>query len=97
MVSDINARDNEILREPPPLLVVEVSSPSTHSDDWGVKLTDYARSGAGWYWVIDLVDREVVVLENTTDVFAERARFRTCSTVPGPFVLDLDPGAFPKP
>jgi Uma2 family endonuclease len=37
----------------PPLLVVEVLSPSTRSEDMIRKAADYARGGAGQYWIVD--------------------------------------------
>lgn len=39
--------------EGPPLLAVEVLSPSTRSYDLGTKLLVYRNSGAGAYWVVD--------------------------------------------
>jgi Uma2 family endonuclease len=40
--------------EPPPLLVVEVASPSTRRADQGRKLADYRSGGAGLYVLVDL-------------------------------------------
>ena len=40
--------------EPPPLLVVEVASPSTRAVDRGRKLADYRLGAAGLYLLIDL-------------------------------------------
>ena len=37
----------------PPLLVVEVLSPSTRSEDTIRKSADYARGGVGQYWIVD--------------------------------------------
>lgn len=39
---------------PPPLLVVEVASPSTRRADRGRKLADYRLGGAGLYVLVDL-------------------------------------------
>lgn len=39
---------------PPPLLVVEVASPSTRRADRGRKLADYGLGGAGLYVLVDL-------------------------------------------
>lgn len=95
MVCDLDAPDDDILRMPPPLLVVEVSSPSTRSDDWGIKLAEYGRAGAGWYWLVDLGLRELVVMENVGDQFVEILRSRTGVTVPGPVPATVDPSQFP--
>jgi len=40
--------------DPPPLLVVEVASPSTRRADRGHKLADYRLGGAGVYVLVDL-------------------------------------------
>jgi len=40
--------------DPPPLLVVEVASPSTRRADRGHKLADYRLGGAGLYVLVDL-------------------------------------------
>lgn len=40
--------------DPPPLLVLEVASPSTRAVDRGRKLTDYRLGGAGLYVLVDL-------------------------------------------
>ena len=39
---------------PPPLLVVEIASPSTRRADRGRKLADYRLGGAGLYLLVDL-------------------------------------------
>jgi Uma2 family endonuclease len=40
--------------DPPPLLVVEIASPSTRRADRGRKLADYRLGGAGLYLMVDL-------------------------------------------
>ncbi|MGI8984164.1 MAG: Uma2 family endonuclease [Acidimicrobiales bacterium] len=40
--------------DPPPLLVVEVASPSTRALDRGRKLADYRLGGAGMYLLVEL-------------------------------------------
>ena len=40
--------------DPPPLLVVEIASPSTRRADRGRKLADYRLGGAGIYLLVDL-------------------------------------------
>src|SRR5687768_9607885 len=58
MVTDRSSPDDDVLRHPPPLLVVEISSPSTRDVDAGPKLRGYAAGRAGWYWIIDLQRHE---------------------------------------
>ncbi|GAA0311950.1 hypothetical protein GCM10009528_31830 [Kineococcus aurantiacus] len=43
--------------EEPPVLVVEVTSPSNAAKDWVRNLRDYARYGAANYWILDHGDR----------------------------------------
>jgi Uma2 family endonuclease len=45
----------------PPVLVVEVLSPSTRRRDLVVKKRVYERTGVGSYWVVDVADDEVTV------------------------------------
>lgn len=47
-------RAGDLHVEPPPLLVVEVASPSTRGADRGRKLSDYRLGGASLYVVVDL-------------------------------------------
>ena len=47
-------RDGELHLNPPPLLVVEIASPSTRRADRGRKLADYRLGGAELYLLVDL-------------------------------------------
>jgi hypothetical protein len=47
-------RVDELHFDPPPLLVVEIASPSTQRADRGRKLADYRLGGVGVYLVVDL-------------------------------------------
>jgi len=47
-------RTRELHIQPPPLLVVEVGSPSTRAVDRSRKLSDYRLGGAGLYLLVDL-------------------------------------------
>jgi len=85
MVTDRSSPDDDVLRHPPPLLVVEISSPSTRDIDFGKKRRAYAAGGAGWYWIVDLLRRESVVLENVDGAFAEVQRITTPTVAAGPF------------
>lgn len=49
-------RVDELHFEPPPLLVVEIASPSTRRADRGRKLADYRLGGAEKYLLVDLPD-----------------------------------------
>lgn len=47
----------------PPLLVVEVVSPSSGAADRTVKLTAYDEDGAGAYWVVDPLELSIDMFE----------------------------------
>ena len=96
MVTDRSSPDDDVLRWPPPLLVVEISSPSTRDIDLGKKRASYAAGGARWYWVIDLRLGETVVFENTEGTFDEVQRITTPDLTAGPFPVRIDPGLFPS-
>jgi Uma2 family endonuclease len=49
------------LNEPPPLLVVEVVSPSTVSVDYRAKHSEYAVLDIPEYWIVDPIDLKVTV------------------------------------
>lgn len=75
----------------PPLLVVEVASPTTRDLDWDRKLRAYADAKVAWYWI---VERDTLtVFEYHGRRFVERQRISAGgeqSTI-GPVVLLLDP------
>jgi Uma2 family endonuclease len=54
VVSPGSTRVGTLHIDPPPLLVVEVASPSTRAVDRGRKLADYRLGGAGLYLLVDL-------------------------------------------
>ena len=91
MVTDRSSPDDDVLREPPPLLVVEISSPSTRDIDFGKKRRAYAAGGASWYWILDLLRREVVVLQNVDGTFVEVQRIGVSTIIAGPFPVCFDP------
>jgi Uma2 family endonuclease len=63
------------LREPPPLLVVEVVSPSTKADDYRSKRSEYGLLEIPEYWIVDPLDGKVTlcVLEHQ---FYDSTEFR---------------------
>lgn len=56
--------------EEPPVLVVEVLSPSTRREDQLRKSGEYLAAGIGQYWVVDPELRELVVLAAADDGWA---------------------------
>jgi Uma2 family endonuclease len=49
------------LNEPPPLLVVEVVSPSTATVDYRAKHSEYAVLDIPEYWIVDPIDLKVTI------------------------------------
>ncbi len=45
--------------EAPPLLVVEISSPSTRKQDRGLKALRYAELGVEHFWIVDLDEKRM--------------------------------------
>lgn len=61
MIAPIDAPDEDELRVPP-LLVVEIESPSTRDLDRGRKQELYGDAGLTWYWRLDLEGETLTVL-----------------------------------
>jgi Uma2 family endonuclease len=65
MVTDARPRsDWAVSVSEPPLMVAEVLSPSTRSEDVIVKAVEYAQAGIGQYWVVDPEQRTIEVMRN---------------------------------
>ncbi|MGB3297721.1 MAG: Uma2 family endonuclease [Phormidesmis sp.] len=61
--------------EPPPLLVIEVVSPSTQKQDYKAKWTEYSVLDIPEYWIVDPLS-EVVVICALEDGMYTSAEFR---------------------
>jgi len=57
-----------------PILVVEVLSPSTRTEDTIRKSAEYAGAGIGQYWLVDQELRTVTVLRNVEGAWEELVR-----------------------
>lgn len=81
--------DDEGMRVPP-LLVVEVLSPSTRRKDLLLKREIYAEFGIPSYWLVDPKTRTLTVLSLRDGAYVETARgARLELTEPFPVVVDL--------
>ncbi len=58
----------------PPLLVVEVLSPSTRRYDLLLKRDVYARAGIAWYWLVDPDEPRVTVLRLEGEAYVEHGQ-----------------------
>lgn len=56
---------------PPPLLVVEVVSPSQETRDYRYKRSEYAARGIAEYWIVDPIQQKVTVLEWVEGLYEE--------------------------
>ncbi|PWJ48153.1 Putative restriction endonuclease [Quadrisphaera granulorum] len=94
MVFHADAPGPDLLREAP-LLVVEVLSPSTRSEDVGRKRELYGLAGAAWYWLVDPQSDTLTVLRNDGGHFVDAARHPAAITVTvdEPFAVEIDCGA----
>lgn len=62
--ADMDDREAVILaHQAPPLLVVEVVSPSTQSDDYRAKWVEYAALDIAEYWIVDPIAHTVTICQ----------------------------------
>ena len=91
MVAPTAAAGDDVLRTPP-LLVVEIESPSTSDVDRGYKKELYGSAGASWYWIVDLEHHSVTVFRNDRGTLVEVQRIDAeAATTVGPFPVVVDP------
>jgi Uma2 family endonuclease len=65
MVTDARPRNDwAVSLSEPPLMVAEVLSASTRSEDLIVKASEYAAAGIGQYWILDPEQRTLEVMRN---------------------------------
>ena len=63
-VSVQRVRDDEYWSDEPPVLLVEVLSPSTRREDVFNKSDDYRRAGVEQYWIVDRDAGELIIRRN---------------------------------
>ncbi len=78
--------------ERPPLLVVEILSPSTRQADRGVKATRYAELGIEHYWIVDPEAKRIDCLRSESGAFRPvvEAQGNTTLTHPNWSGLEID-------
>lgn len=80
----------------PPVLAIEVISPSGRTTDTVTKRELYARFGVAHYWIVDPAEPSVLTLERTADgAYAEAGRAQGSEplSVERPFALTVVPSA----
>jgi Uma2 family endonuclease len=77
------------LNEPPPILVVEVVSPSTKTDDYRSKRSEYGLLEISEYWIVDPLEEKITlcILEHQFYDFTE---FRGDDLIQSPIFPDLN-------
>ncbi|HEY9630538.1 MAG TPA: Uma2 family endonuclease [Coleofasciculaceae cyanobacterium] len=77
------------LNEPPPILVVEVVSPSTKADDYRSKRSEYGLLEIPEYWIIDPLEEKITlcILEHQ---FYDSTEFRGNDLIQSPTFPDLN-------
>jgi Uma2 family endonuclease len=76
------------LNEPPPLLVVEVVSPSTATDDYRAKRSEYSVLDISEYWIVDPLEQKITVCI-LRDGFYDSTEFRGEDRILSPTFPDL--------
>jgi len=76
--------------EGPPLLVVEILSPSTRKQDRGVKARRYAALGVRHYWIVDPTRKRLACFRATSGVFRLIAQGRGSSLLEHPDFAGLE-------
>lgn len=91
MLAAVDAPGSDVLRVPP-LIVVEVTSPSTRSDDLGRKMRADAQGSAPWCWIVDSELGSLVVYRLTGGAYVEHTRGSTARPLEltEPLVLTID-------
>lgn len=77
------------LNEPPPILVVEVVSPSTKTDDYRSKRSEYGLLEIAEYWIVDPLEEKITlcILEHQ---FYDSTEFRGDEWLQSPTFPDLN-------
>jgi Uma2 family endonuclease len=75
--------------EPPPIIVVEVVSPSTKTDDYRSKRSEYGLLEISEYWIVDPLEAKITlcILEHQ---FYDSTEFRGDDLIQSPIFPDLN-------
>lgn len=81
----------------PPLLIVEIMSPSNRLDDLVTKREKYASGGLPWYWTLDVERPCLTVLRAIDGLLVGVQRLLAPGTTVGPFQVNIDPDVVADP
>lgn len=70
--ADLIASGSEAVLEEAPILAVEIVSPSTSSEDYRQKRSEYAVRGVAEYWIVDPIKQRVTVLTLVEGLYEEQ-------------------------
>jgi Uma2 family endonuclease len=74
--------------EPPPILVVEVVSPSTKTDDYRFKRSEYSVLDIPEYWIVDPLEENVTIC-NLNNGLYDLAEYQDDQLIQSPIFSDL--------
>ncbi len=77
------------LNDPPPILVIEVVSPSTAKDDYRAKRSEYAVLDIPEYWIIDPIKAQVTICSLLDGAYDDRI-FQGEEAIVSPTFPELD-------
>lgn len=77
------------LNEPPPILVVEVVSPSTKTDDYRSKRAEYGLLEIPEYWIVDPIEEKITLCALEHQLY-DSTEFRGADLIQSSTFLDLN-------
>ncbi|MBW4579148.1 MAG: Uma2 family endonuclease [Tildeniella nuda ZEHNDER 1965/U140] len=75
--------------EPPPILVVEVVSPSTKTDDYRSKRAEYGLLEISEYWIVDPIEEKITLCVLEHQLY-DSTEFRGADLIQSPTFPDLN-------
>lgn len=83
------SRSIVLMDMPPPLLAVEVVSPSQEKRDYRYKRSEYAARGIADYWIVDPVQRQVTIFQLVEGFYEEKV-YRGSDRIDSPLFPQID-------
>jgi Uma2 family endonuclease len=83
------SRSIVLMDMPPPLLAVEVVSPSQEKRDYRYKRSEYAARGIAEYWIVDPIQKQVTILELVEGFYEEKV-YRDSDCIYSPLLTQIN-------